>query len=228
MKCIAHRGYSAPDRPENSLAAIEAALALGVDGIEVDLWFAHNRFWVSHDRRLAQANHRRLDRLPLQELQAIRLANGEPLADLCDVLKAVKGRCLLNLELKNAGGAGTLARIVDDVCREQQLPQEHLILSSFHHHELLACRRRLPDIKIGVLLAGLPLDYAACAEPLRAYSFNTQVDLTTPELIQDIHKRGMESWVYTANYAEEWQELADWGADAVFTDRADQWLKSMA
>lgn len=111
------------------------------------------------------------------------------------------------------------------MCRERQLTQEHLILSSFNHHELLACRRRLPGIKIGVLLAGLPLDYAACAEPLKAYSVNSHVDLTTPELIRDIHKRGMESWVYTANYAEQWQELSAWGADAVFTDRPDQWLE---
>ncbi|MDO6746825.1 glycerophosphodiester phosphodiesterase [Gilvimarinus sp. 1_MG-2023] len=224
MKCIAHRGYSAPDRPENSLAAIQAALDLGADGIEIDLWFYQNRFWVYHDRRLPQSNNARIDTLTRAELNSVRLSNGEPLADLYDVLRLVKGRCLLNLEIKNAGGANALAKALDSACREHQLTREHLILSSFNHHELFACQQALPNIKIGVLMAGLSLDYSACASALQAYSFNSHIDLTTPALINDIHRRGMQSWVYTANYPEEWRELAQWRADAVFTDRTEQCL----
>ncbi|MDO3385277.1 glycerophosphodiester phosphodiesterase [Gilvimarinus sp. SDUM040013] len=222
MKCIAHRGCSAAGTPENSLAAVQAAVELGVDGIEVDLWFLHGQFWVFHDRRLRFYDNHRIDELTYLELSQLRLDNGEPLASLDSILKAVNGNCLLNLEIKNSGGAEVLAQTIDNVCRELQLTQEHLIISSFNHLELYACRKLLPDIKIGVLLAGLPLSYAALAEPLAPFSFNTHIDLTTIELIADIHARGMESWVYTANFIDEWTELKRWRADAVFTDHAQK------
>lgn len=222
MKCIAHRGSSAPGRPENSKAAVKAAVDLGVDGIEVDLWFLHNRFWVFHDRRLSEAAFQRIDELSEHELLQHRLHNGEPLADLRDILDIVSGQCLLNLELKNGGGADLLAETLDDFNREMGVSKEHIIVSSFNHHALYDCRQKMPDIKLGVLLAALPLDYAACASPLNPYSFNSHVDLTTPALVNDIHQRGFQSWVYTANQADEWSELAAMGVDAVFTDRARQ------
>lgn len=224
MKCIAHRGYSAPGRPENSRAALQAALDTNAEGIEVDLWYLHGRFWVSHDRRLPPDGQRRIDCLTVHELEQLRLHNGETLPELFDVLRTVGDQCLLNLELKNSGGAKALALAIDDFCREQQLSQEHLVVSSFNHHELYACRQHMPHIKIAALLAGLPLDYAACAEPLRAYSFNTHVDLTSASLVEDIHNRGMQSWVYTANFPDQWQELSQINVDAVFTDRTRDFL----
>src|SRR5690625_7874278 len=49
--CIAHRGGTGP---ENSLEAINASLALGVDAIEIDLWYAGGELLVTHDSRLGR------------------------------------------------------------------------------------------------------------------------------------------------------------------------------
>ncbi|MDO3383545.1 glycerophosphodiester phosphodiesterase [Gilvimarinus algae] len=220
--CIAHRGCTAADRPENSLAAVEAALAFGVDGIEVDLWFLHNRFWITHDRFIdtMSGNKQLITSLSRTELEAQTLSNGEPLADLPELLRLVQGRCLLNLELKNSGGSTLLAKALDDFRQESAAELDHIVISSFNHHELFACRQQLPNIKLGVLLEGLPLNYAACAEPLKPYSFNSAVSWLSRALTDDVHARGFKHWVYTANVPADWQCILDYDIDACFTDRA--------
>ncbi|QFG69583.1 glycerophosphodiester phosphodiesterase [Ornithinimicrobium pratense] len=58
---IAHRGLVGPDRPENTLAAVEAAFAADADGVEVDLRLTADGVLVlSHD-----ADLRRLTGIPL-------------------------------------------------------------------------------------------------------------------------------------------------------------------
>ncbi|UTF59805.1 glycerophosphodiester phosphodiesterase [Gilvimarinus sp. DA14] len=224
MLCIAHRGHTGPGRPENSLAAVKAALELGVEGIEIDLWYFHGRFWMTHDRHW-QGAQQSLQALSRGDLEAIRQSNGEPLADLDELLSLVQDKCLLNIELKNAGGADLLSKTLTAFGRNNGVKLEHIIISSFNHHELAECRRHLPHIKLGVLLASLPLSYAACAEPLQPYSVNTSINLLSRELTQDIHRRGYQHWVYTANTEEDWRQLEALGVDGCFTDKAAQLRK---
>src|SRR5690625_1819428 len=69
--CIAHRGGPGP---ENSLEAINASLALGVDAIEIDLWYAGGELLVTHDRRLGRqiSGQGTLLDLPRDHLRALR------------------------------------------------------------------------------------------------------------------------------------------------------------
>lgn len=108
--CIAHRG--GPEAtgirlPENSLAAIERALTLGVEAIEIDIWHLHGELWVTHDHRLGRqiAGQRRLVDLDADTLAALRLENDEPLPRLDQVLAQVGERAQLNIEIKNDGCA---------------------------------------------------------------------------------------------------------------------------
>jgi hypothetical protein len=78
--------------------------------------------------------------------------------------------------------------------------------------------------KRGVLIEGIPLDYAACCTPLKAYSFNTHLSFLSPELIQDAQSRGLKNWVYTVNSADDWSYVQALGVDAVFTDKPDALL----
>ena len=210
MRCIAHRGVAGPASPENTLAAVTAALALNVDGIEVDLWFYHGRFWMTHDS-LWPGEHRRLSTLSHGELTGLRHSNGEPLTDLPELLETVKDRCLLNLELKNSGGAEHLCKVLNAFARDTGITAEHMVISSFNHHELAVCQKLMPEIKRAPLIASLPLDYGASLETLAPYSINTSVELLEPELTRHIQRRGYQHWVYTANTADDWRELQSLG-----------------
>jgi glycerophosphoryl diester phosphodiesterase len=224
--CIAHRGGPAagPEPlPENSLAAIARALDMGVDAIEIDIYANGDELLVTHDRRLGRvvSGEGLVDELPHSYLQQQSLANGEPIPRLQQVLELVGARALLNIEIKGTACMAPLAQLLQEFVREQQYSFEQYVISSFDHQQLFQALQLLPAVKRGVLIEGVPLDYAACCLPLQAYSLNNHLSYCSPELVADARRRGFKNWVYTVNRADEWQQLQALGVDAVFTDRPD-------
>ncbi|WP_049721164.1 glycerophosphodiester phosphodiesterase [Gilvimarinus polysaccharolyticus] len=226
MQCIAHRGGPGHDLPENSLAAITRALTLGCAGIEIDVWQLHGELYIIHDHRLGRVTNGNgaLWTCSREQLDAARLENGEPILTLQQVLELVGEQCLLNIEIKNAGATDNVIQALQAQRAALGGNLEHILLSSFNHHELFRAKQLLPQLKRGVLLASDPLDYAACAEQLAAYSCNTALVTTSAELSSDIQRRGLKHWVYTANYSDEWQYLNKLGVDAVFTDQVESFM----
>ncbi len=230
LLCIAHRGgpLAKPEPlPENSLAAISRALTLGVYAVEIDVFQIHGELFVTHDRRLGRVTSGQgvITAQSLEYLNAQHLDNGEPLPRLSQVLDLVGDKALLNIEIKGGNTLPVLARVLDDYVQSHQGNYEQYCVSSFDHQQLFQCLQQIPQVKRGVLIEGIPLDYAACCEPLKAYSFNTHLSFITPELIQDAQKRGLKNWVYTVNHEDDWQYLQQLGVDAVFTDKPDALLE---
>lgn len=227
LLCIAHRGgphFAQSTLPENSLAAITRSLELGVYAIEIDIFQIEGELVVTHDRRLGRvvSGEGIITERSLHYLREQRLENGEPIPTLQQVLQLVGDKALLNIEIKGANSVPALKRILEEHVISHQGNYEQYIVSSFDHQQLFQCMRQLPDIKRGVLIEGIPLDYAACCEPLNAYSFNTHLSFITPELIEDGQKRGLKNWVYTVNHEDDWEMMMSLGIDAVFTDKPDK------
>jgi glycerophosphoryl diester phosphodiesterase len=226
--CIAHRGgpLAGQPLPENSLAAIARALELGAPAIEIDIFLCAGELLVTHDRRLGRvvSGEGIIDQLPLEYLDQQHLENGETIPRLHQVLALVGDRALLNIEIKGQALVPTLNRCLRDYVAAHQGSLEQYVISSFDHQQLFQALQLLPEVKRGVLIEGIPLDYAACCEPLKAYSLNNHLSYTTPELIADAQRRGFKNWVYTVNRADEWTYLESLGVDAVFTDKPDALL----
>lgn len=106
---IAHRGLWRPGlRPENSLAAFEAACAGGY-GIELDVRLtADGEAVVFHDDGLERltAQSGLVEERTLEELQAITLFGGEhqTIPSLAHALEVIAGRTLVLVELKTPAG----------------------------------------------------------------------------------------------------------------------------
>lgn len=213
--------------PENSLAAIARALALGVYAVEIDVFQIEGELLVTHDRRLGRvvSGQGIITEQPLDYLREQRLDNGEPIPTLRDVLTLVGDRALLNIEIKGQDTVPALAATLQDYISSHQGNFEQYLISSFDHQQLHQCLQMLPQVKRGVLIEGIPLDYAACCEPLRAYSFNTHLSFITPALIEDAKRRSLKNWVYTVNHEDDWRYLQSLGVDAVFTDKPDKLLE---
>ncbi len=229
LKCIAHRGgplINNQPLPENSLAAIARALDLGVYAIEIDIYQVEGELFVTHDRRLGRvvSGQGIITELPLTYVREQHLENGEALPTLNDVLALVGDRALLNIEIKGLNCVPALQKILTDFCHAHQITFEQYILSSFDHQQLYQCVKALPQIRRGVLIEGIPLDYAQCCDALRAYSFNTHLTFLSSALLDDARKRGLQNWVYTANNEDDWNWLQSLGVDAVFTDKPDALL----
>ncbi len=227
LLCIAHRGgpqMGPTPLPENSLAAIARALTLGVYAVEIDVFQIEGELLVTHDRRLGRvvSGQGIITEQPLSYLREQRLDNGEPLPTLQQVLELVGDKALLNIEIKGQNSVPALKKILGDYIDSHQGTYEQYTISSFDHQQLYQCLQHLPQIKRGVLIEGVPLDYAACCEALNAYSFNTHLSFITPELIRDAQKRGLKNWVYTVNHEDDWRYMQSLGVDAVFTDKPDK------
>jgi glycerophosphoryl diester phosphodiesterase len=232
LLCIAHRGGPLVNNhplPENSLAAIARALTLGVDGrkvdgIEIDVYQVHGELFITHDRRLGKVSSGAgiITEQSLEYLHAQRLTNGEPIPQLIDVLQLIGNKTSLNIEIKGPNTIKAVSDCLQNYVTAMQYDFAQYIISSFDHQQLFDSMTLLPQVKRGVLIEGIPLDYAACCEPLKAYSFNTHLSFLSQELIQDAKKRGLKNWVYTVNNEEDWQYVKNLGVDAVFTDVPDK------
>jgi glycerophosphoryl diester phosphodiesterase len=94
---IAHRGYHR-DFPENTLEAFEAAVLLGVDGIEFDVHeTCDGEFFVYHDDRIGG---RSLADMTAEEVCKVRIRDKYIIPSLEDALEACGGEMILMVELK--------------------------------------------------------------------------------------------------------------------------------
>lgn len=222
LTCIAHRGghLDNPNVPENSLEAIKQSLSLGVDAIEIDIWNIQGELVVTHDRCLGRIlpGCGMLIEQSLDSLMQLKLSNGEATPTLRQVLELVGNQCLLNIEIKGPNCAVRLSQELTRYCRDTRSTLENYIVSSFDQRQLQQLKAKLPELKRGVLLAGIPLDNAALCTPLEPYFLGLHIGALDQELINDAQKRGYKVWVYTANSTQDWQQLVELNVDGVFTD----------
>ncbi len=149
---LAHRGLHNTARPENSLAAFEAAFARGY-GAELDVHLtADGALAVMHDRSLLRmvGADRDITALTAAELKTYTLAGSdEPIPFLEDVLTLAGGRVPLLIELK--ADSGNHAALCEAVCRALDGYRGTVALESFDPRCLLWLRRHRPDLVRGQL-----------------------------------------------------------------------------
>lgn len=174
---IAHRALHDPaqGRPENSRAAIAAAIAGGY-GIEIDLQLSGDgHAMVFHDYDLL-----RLTGAPglvrdhsAADLQNIRLLHGaEGIPTLAEVLTLVAGRVPLLIEVKDQDGAmgpdvGPLEAATLAALHGYDGP---VALMSFNPHSVAELARLAPSIPRGLTTCGyLAKDWPDLSEEVRAH-----------------------------------------------------------
>ena len=216
---IAHRGARG-HAPENTLAAFDKALALHAKWIELDVQWHAGQLWVFHDQRLERCTNGKgwLVDHTAEALRALDAGGGQKIPFLDEVLDHLAGRVNLNIELKTGDGTATaVATALRAHCAKGWKPEQFLV-SSFHLPELRDFKRRMPEVALGVLLCGVPLDLASAASVLGAQVVSMDRDFADAALIKDAHARGMRVFVYTVNEPEDIARFRSQGADGVFTD----------
>jgi len=216
---LAHRGARG-HAPENTLAAFDKALALGAKWIELDVQLHDGQIWVFHDQRLERCTNGKgwLVDHDAAALRALDAGGGQRIPVLREVLEHLRGRVALNIELKTgAGTAAAVAQALRAAFAAGWKPEQFLV-SSFNLPELREFKRLVPDVALGVLLCGVPLDLAFAATTLGARVVSLDRDFAEPALIEDAHARGMKVFVFTVNEREDIARFRAAGVDGVFTD----------
>lgn len=148
---VAHRGLHDALRPENSLAAFDAACDAGYP-IELDVHLgADGTLPVFHDETLTRMTGATggIHDTPRSRLDALRLAGtDERIPSLPEVLARVRGRVPLVIELKTRrGGPGLVPAVLDALASYRG----EVALQSFDPRTLAAIRRREPSRALGLL-----------------------------------------------------------------------------
>lgn len=220
---IGHRGARG-HAPENTLLGLDTGIRLGAPWLEFDVQLADGELWLMHDLTVDRTTNGRglLGAMREAEIRKLDAGQGQNVPTLRDALDLVENRAALNIELKTWNGC---AQAVAAVLREYLVegwPAERFCVSSFHHPELWDFHEALPEVPIGALVCGVPLDWAACASELGAAVLSISNEFVDDKIVRDAHLRDLKLHVYTVNDPEEMQRLKAMGVDGIFTDYPDR------
>lgn len=221
---IGHRGARGL-APENTLRALEAGIQAGASWLEFDVQLhPSGELLLLHDLTLDRTTdgHGLFADTGLDALRRLDAGLGEIIPTLDEALDLIDQRVRVNIELKTWDGT---AHAVAAVLRERLAAgwrAEQFLVSSFHLPELFEFRQIAPEFPVGVLLCGVPLDWAGGAAELQAESLNLSAEFVDARLVADAKARGLGIHVYTVNDPEEYRRLAAMGVDGVFTDHPDR------
>ena len=243
----AHRGGAAL-RPENTLAAFDHGLALGADGLELDVHLSRDGVVVVHHdttlERTTGGTGRIVDRTAdeLARVDAGYWFTPEPGAAapqypyrgqaigvprFADVLRRYPDARLI-VELK-CNEPELARRTIDEIRKADAVTR--VALGSFFWRPLNAAREYEPAIPTGASreetrwalyrsYVGWPLGRTRYRE-LQVPEHAGSTVIVSPRFIAHAHRAGLPIKVWTVNDAADMRRLIDWGADAIISDRPD-------
>ncbi|MEO1670174.1 MAG: glycerophosphodiester phosphodiesterase family protein [Cyanobacteria bacterium J06631_2] len=218
MLCIGHRGAMGHE-PENTLLSIRKAIALGVDGIEIDVYNVEDRLVVIHDRDLSRTTNGKgyIDQSSFTYVRSLDAGKGEQVPTLAEVFDTVDRHALINIELKGFNTARLVVDLIQTYC-DRGWEYSDFVVSSFDHYQLNQVKQISPEITTGMLLYGLPWSYLDSAQELEVDLVIPGLDYVTSEMVGSIQQRGLKVWVYTVNQPDDINLMRSYGVNGIFTN----------
>jgi len=219
--------------PENTLAGLRIAAAMGVIAVEFDVMLSADRTpWLIHDETLERTTnaHGRVCETPDRVLQALDAGvfrhpsfAGEPLPKLESAARLCRNLGLMvNLEIKPAMGfeaitGEVVARKILDLWQGAPWP----LVSSFSHQALMAARCVAPQLPLGCLWEAPAANWLKVHDELGAFSLHCAADLLTDDVFEAAGARGIPLLCYTVNDRAAAVGLLARGVTSLFSDRID-------
>lgn len=225
---IAHRGYSGA-APENTLAAIDAARAIGCDFIEVDLGISGDGTpMVIHDATLNRTTNS-VGTISEMSLERISLADagswlgpgfaGQRIPKLRTVLTdlAEHGGNLL-LELKDDWSAGALAHVAEDLIATGMA--DRTIVQSFSVRTLEIARDLIPMVPRCLLRLVPRDDDVDLVHGLEVIGYNPSQRgfFARRRVADEFMEMGFGMFVWTVDEPVVWERLLGTGVAGIITN----------
>lgn len=229
MLIIGHRG-AAGLAPENTLAGFVRAVQLGVDGVELDVRMAGSEIVVLHDERVDRTTNGtgKVSEMSFAELRRLDAGAGQPIPTLTEVLDAVAGHVIVNIELKGPGTVEPVAGLVANRASQRDGTVPTLLVSSFDHGELSRFHEMLPDVPCALLAGRWSDGLRSAATALDVWAVHLAQRTATEAHVAAVRSWGRRCLVYTVNDPAKARELSAMGVTGVFTDYPDRLVGNSA
>ena len=232
---IAHRGASSY-APENTLAAFDLALQMGVRHIELDVD-------VTSDGHVVVIHDNTVDRttdgsgpVASHTLAALRGFDagswfgakfaGERIPTFDEVLSRYKGRAHVHTEIK--GRSPSLAPRTADLIRKHGM-EGQVTITSFQSVRLEEMRACAPGLPRGWLVREIDDAVIAQAREMGLTQLCPRAREITPELVRRLHAEGFVARAWDVKTTELMQQVVQAEADGMtvnFPDKLIAYLKS--
>ncbi len=218
--------------PENTLAGIRAALELGADAIEIDVHATADGIPILlHDDHVDRTTDGQgeVTGMTLEEVQRLDAGarqhegrfSGEKIPALAEVLDLTKGRCLLVIEVKQAGIEEAVLAVV-----RQSGALDDCEAHSFQPGIVARLRSLEPRLPCGLLTDGLRVkdwrEFFAFALSLHAQAVSVGHWAIKPDLVRAAHLRDLTVLTWTADLADDFRRLLAAGVDGITTNYPDR------
>ena len=245
-RVLAHRGGGA-FAPENTIAAIRIGHERGFRGVEFDAMLcADGQAVLMHDATLdrttdatgpvAERSWDELARVDAGRWFSPDFA-GERIPRLLDAIAFCRSHQVwINAEIKPGPGAEhqtgrEVARLIAcgfaDLLQVGSPSPQLPLLSSFSAEALAAARAAEPGLPRGLLCQRIPDDWREQLERLQCVALHCDHRYLDARAIDAIRDAGYWLFAYTVNERRRAIQLAQWGLDALCTDRLDRVAPSL-
>lgn len=230
-RIVAHRGNSSV-APENTLAAIQSAIDVGADMVEIDVYPTKDgEIVLLHDGTLDRTTNGTgsVSNYTLAELKELDAGSwkslryrGEKIPTLREALELAKDKIRVVIELKTTGQERKVLEIIDELGMRDQVA-----IISFHTTAVRTFRQIAPDIPAAILI-GSASSYAQI-ENIAKQANTTILDLSYSLIDKDsavyFIERGYSLWAWTVNNEAVMERMAECGVVVLTTDEPAAALK---
>lgn len=224
VQITAHRG-SSREAPENTMAAMMAAVDQLADYVELDVQETLDGALVlCHDsslKRVAGVN-RPVSALTLEQIRELDVGSwfspefeGEQIPTLEEVMEYCKGKLNLNIEVKYSGKDSLLPEKVAGLITDYEM-EDQCVVSSVSLSYLKRIKDQNPDVRTGCIISAAYGNYYSSD----ATDFiSIRSSFVNEKMIRAIHEEGKEVHAWTVNSKSELERMKMLGVDNVITDR---------
>jgi glycerophosphoryl diester phosphodiesterase len=243
-RVIAHRGFSG-QYPENTIAAVEAAIELGVDMVEVDVRLSSDGVPVlCHNAQVNKTSDGAGDvaTMTLDQLKALDVGSwknarfqDERMPTLAEVLTIASGRTRLNLDIKDPAA---VPAVLATLYAHDML--DEVVISGCTWRMVKEIRQVTPGVPVLLnvdmtvaLLAYYGWKRTAFSLLLwqarfcGAAGINVVHRYVTPDGVARLHRANKPVWTWTVNTQQRALTLADMGVASITSNHPDRILAAL-
>ena len=237
---IAHRGSSGA-APENTIAAVELALAHGADIVENDIQRTKDgALVILHDASLARTTDVEevfpgrltydVGTFTLAEIKQLDAGSwfapqfaGERVPTLREWVRAVGQRAGMLMEAKMPERYPGIEQDIDKELRsmgefQRAVNAGRVTMQSFNHPWLRTYADLAPDVPVGLLFGTRPTEVDLTLASTWADEVNPALGVIQESDVARIHDLGMRTNVWTVNGGQDMHRAIRWGVDGVITN----------